>query len=171
MSDSPPPVDDTTETVEKLYDVAVTNSKGQTVLHPSRDSYHDLIQLLVEEGYEVCVDLCGADYLGNATRMLPMTIEPERFELVVNLLDVHAPRRLRIRVQVPESDLVVRTISDVHPGAEAMERETNDMFGVCFEGHPDPTPILLPDGWKGHPLRKDFAMGNIPVQFKAVEGR
>jgi NADH-quinone oxidoreductase subunit C len=66
---------------------------------------------------------------------------------------------------------VVTTISDIHPGAEAMERETNDMFGVCFEGHPDPTPILLPDGWEGHPLRKDYAMGSIPVQFKAVEGR
>lgn len=181
MSESTSSLDETTEpaesdedsgdTVKKLHGVAVTDSRGQTVLHPSTDGYHDLIQRLVEEGYGVCVDLCGADHLGNKTRVLPPTIEAERFELVVNLLDVHTPRRLRVRVQISESNPVVATITDIHPGAEAMERETNDMFGVWFEGHPDPTPILLPDGWEGHPLRKDFAMGRIPVQFKAVEGR
>ncbi len=181
MSESTSSLDETTElaesdedlrdTVKKLHGVAVTDSKGQIVLHPAAEGYHDLIQLLVEEGYAVCVDLCGADHLGNATRVLPAAIEPERFELVVNLLDVRTPRRLRVRVQIAESDPSIPTISDIHPGAEAMERETNDMFGVCFEGHPDPTPILLPDGWEGHPLRKDFAMGTIPVQFKAVEGR
>ena len=181
MSESTASLEETPETVdlseeqnndaEQLHGVPVTNSRGQLVLHPSTGSYHDLIALLVEEGYDVCIDLCGADYLGNGTRVLPASVEPERFELIVNLLDVRTPRRLRIRVQVPESEPMIATISGIHPGAEAMEREASDMFGLCFEGHPDPTPILLPDGWEGHPLRKDFAIGSIPVQFKAVEGR
>tara|TARA_B100000579_G_scaffold429620_1_gene441684 strand:+ start:1069 stop:1611 length:543 start_codon:yes stop_codon:yes gene_type:complete len=180
MTDSAPPVDEDAESgeteipevnVETLHGSAVTSNNGQTVLHPNKDDYYDLVQILKDEGYGVCVDLCGADYLGNETRSLPVTISAERFELVVNLLDVHASRRMRIRLQVSETNPAVATITDIHPGAEAMEREANDMFGLEFEGHPDPTPILLPDDWQGHPLRKDFSMGRIPVQFKAVDGR
>ena len=180
MTDSPTPVDEENEAVEgeipgegveTLHGSAVTVSNGQTVLHPKKNEYHDLIQALNDDGYGVCIDLCGADYLGNDTRSIPVTVPTERFELVVNLLDVHASRRVRVRVQVPEAAPAVATITDIHPGAEAMEREANDMFGMEFEGHPDPTPILLPDDWQGHPLRKDFSMGRIPVQFKAVEGR
>ena len=180
MSDSSPPVDEETESdpgaipeaeVETLHGSAVTYSNDQTVLHPSKDGYHDLVEALKDEGYGVCIDLCGADYLGNETRSLPLTILPERFELVANLLDVHDSRRIRIRVQIAETDPSVTTITDIHPGAEAMEREAQDMFGLVFEGHPDPSPILLPDDWQGHPLRKDFSMGRIPVQFKAVDGR
>lgn len=156
---------------ETLHGRPVTQSHGQTVLHTQVDGYQQLIQELRDDGYEVCVDLCGADHLGNNTRVLPSTVPFERFEVVVNLLDVQASRRIRIRVQIPETSPTIASISDIHPGAEAMERETTDMFGVQFEGHPDPTPILLPDGWEGHPLRKDFSMGRIPVQFKAVDGR
>ena len=65
----------------------------------------------------------------------------------------------------------VPTIVDLHPGAEAMEREAYDMFGITFDGHPDHTRILMPENWVGYPLRKDFSMGRIPVQFKAPEGR
>ena len=180
MTDSPPLGDEETESelepnseesVETLHGVAVTSTNGQTVLHPGKDEYHHLVEALKAEGYGVCVDLCGADYLGNETRSLPLGVMAERFELIVNLLDVHAPRRIRIRTQVSEADPSVVTITDVHPGAEAMEREAQDMFGLKFEGHPDPSPILLPDDWQGHPLRKDFSMGRIPVQFKAVDGR
>ena len=90
----------------------------------------------------------------------------ERFEVVVNLLDIVARRRTRVRVQVPESDAVVASLFDIHPGTEAMEREVFDMFGVAFDGHPDLTRILMPEDWDGHPLRKDYDVGRIPVQFK-----
>ena len=76
--------------------------------------------------------------------------------------------RLRIRVQVPEGDAVVPSLFDVHPGTEAFEREVYDMFGIRFDGHPDLTRILMPEDWEGHPLRKDYGIGRIPVQFKGV---
>ena len=73
---------------------------------------------------------------------------------------------MRLRVQVPDDDPVVPSLFDVHPGTEALEREVFDMFGIRFDGHPDLTRILMPEDWIGHPLRKDYAIGRIPVQFK-----
>lgn len=157
--------------VDLLFGVPVSDSRGQTVLHPDRDQYLDLISSLHGEGFRMCVDLCGADHLTNPTRELPLTVVAERFEVVVNLLDLDGRRRIRVRVQIPQDDTTLGTITRVHPGAEAMEREAMDMFGIHFDDHPDPTRILLPEDWEGHPLRKDYAIGRIPVQFKAVEGR
>jgi NADH-quinone oxidoreductase subunit C len=77
-------------------------------------------------------------------------------------------RRLRLRVQVPADDAVLPTLFDLHPGTEAMEREVFDMFGVAFTEHPDLTRILMPEDWIGHPLRKDYDVGRIPVQFKGA---
>jgi len=90
---------------------------------------------------------------------------------VLQLLDRQQRRRLRIRVQVPEDDPVLPSLFDLWPGTEAMERETFDMFGISFDGHPDLTRILMPEDWIGHPLRKDYGVGRIPVQFKAAERR
>ena len=94
---------------------------------------------------------------------------PERFELVVTLISHAAPGRVRLRVQVPADDPTVATLFDLYPGTEALEREVADMFGIVFEGHPDPSRILMPPDWEGHPLRKDFSVGQIPVQFKATQ--
>jgi NADH-quinone oxidoreductase subunit C len=139
---------------------------SQDVRHVTRDEYVATVKELADEGYVLCSDLTGVDYLEHMSRPLPEGVSPERFEVVVNLVDLTDRRRLRLRVQVPESDPVVPSLFDVHPGTEAMERETFDMFGIGFDGHPDLTRILMPEDWLGHPLRKDYAVGEIPVQFK-----
>ncbi|MDC1388770.1 NADH-quinone oxidoreductase subunit C [Acidimicrobiales bacterium] len=152
----------------RMYDVLVTEAFGQTVLHPSVDQYIDTIAALKADGYVSVIDLCGADYLTNPNRSLPADIAGERFEIVVNLIAHTPPRRVRVRVQVPASEPTVPTLFDLFSGVEAMEREAYDMFGVVFENHPDPTRILMPHDWDGHPLRKDFGVGAVPVQFKGA---
>jgi NADH-quinone oxidoreductase subunit C len=149
-------------------DVASSTSLGQEVLHPTREQLHDLVETLVGQGYHVCIDVTAVDYLANPHRELPEGVEPQRFEVVVGLLDHQHRRRVRLRVQVPEDDPVVPSLTDLHPGADALEREVFDMFGIAFEGHPDLTRILMPEDWEGHPLRKDYGVGAIPVQFKGA---
>ena len=123
---------------------------------------------LIDEGYVVCTDLCGVDYLLFPERTLPEGVVPERFEVVANLIDLDRRRRLRVRLQVPAADPVAPSLFDLWPGTEAMERETYDMFGIRFDDHPDLTRILMPEEWIGHPLRKDDDEARIPVQFKGT---
>lgn len=133
-----------------------------------RDEYLTTIKALADDGYAMCIDLCGVDYLAHPGRDLPDGVGAERFEVVVNLLDINQRRRARVRVQVPESDPTLPSLFELYPGTEAMEREAYDMFGIEFSGHPDLTRILMPEDWIGHPLRKDYAVGQIPVQFKGA---
>ncbi|NNE10661.1 MAG: NADH-quinone oxidoreductase subunit C [Ilumatobacter sp.] len=151
-----------------MHGCPMVDSLGQTVLHPSREQYLDVVKALADEGYTMVVDLCGVDYLDFMDRALPDGVAAERFEVVVNLLDITHRRRIRLRVQVPESDATLASLFDVHPGVEACERETFDMFGIDFTNHPDMTRILMPEDWVGHPLRKDYEVGSIPVQFKGA---
>ena len=134
--------------------------------------YLKTITELRGEGFEMCVDLTAVDYLTHPGRNISPEVASqitlERFELVVNLLSLSQRRRVRLRVQVSESDPVIDSAFDIYPGTEAMEREVFDMFGIKFNGHPDLTRILMPEDWQGHPLRKDYAQGNIPVQFKGA---
>ena len=134
--------------------------------------YLKTITELRGEGFEMCVDLTAVDYLTHPGRNISPEVASqitlERFELVVNLLSLSQRRRVRLRVQVSEFDPVIDSAFDVYPGTEAMEREVFDMFGIKFSGHPDLTRILMPEDWQGHPLRKDYAQGNIPVQFKGA---
>ena len=154
-----------------LYGVPSSESRGQVCLHPARDDLYSFVMMLRDEhAFTVCIDVTAVDYLVyEGRRALPEGIEPERFELVVMLLSLRDQSRVRLRVQVPGSDPVVPSLFDAHPGTEAMEREVYDMFGIRFEGHPDLSRILMPEDWIGHPLRKDYAIGRIPVQFKGVE--
>ncbi len=155
---------------EQRHGCPVTWSNGQQVLHPARDQVADVVRTLRDDdGFNMCLDVTGVDYLTyDADRGLPEGLTPERFEVVVILMS-HAQReRLRLRVQVPEADPTVPSLFDVHPGTEAMEREVFDLFGIAFDGHPDLTRILMPEDWVGHPLRKDEAIGRIPVQFKGT---
>jgi len=143
---------------------------GETVGYVARDGYVAAIAELKACGYELCADVCAVDYLGHPGRPLPEGIAPERFEVVVNLLSLSKKERTRIRVQVPEDDCVVDSLFELYPGTEAMEREAYDLMGIVFRGHPDLTRILMPEDWEGHPLRKDYGVGRVPVQFKEAPG-
>src|SRR5215510_10135153 len=139
------------------------------VMHPGRDEYVALVRSLHEDGYLMCVDITAVDYLTHPGRVdLPDDVVPERFELVVGLINHASRSRVRLRIQVPESDPVVASLFELHPGTEAMERVVFDMYGIRFDGHPDLTRILMPEDWEGHPLRKDAPSGRIPVQFKGA---
>ena len=152
----------------RKHGVAVTDSLGQEVLHPDREGYHALVETLYGEGYLTLTDLTAVDYLAHPYRPVAPGVEAERFELVASFFDHAGRRRTRLRVQVPAGDPTVDSIVDLHPAADALEREVFDMFGIAFEGHPDLTRILMPEDWDGHPLRKDYAVGAIPVQFKGA---
>ena len=153
---------------EQLHGVPVSWSRGQQVLHPRRDQLVELVRALHDDGYLMCLDVTGVDYLTHPGRPLPDGVEPERFEVVVTLMSHRERQRVRLRVQVPGDDPTCPSLFALHPGTEAMEREVFDMFGVVFEGHPDMTRILMPEDWVGHPLRKDYDSGRIPVQFKGA---
>ena len=137
---------------------------------PRRETYKQMVAAFRQAGFEMCSDLCAVDYLSHPGRSLPEGTKPERFEVVVNLLSLSARQRVRIRVQVPESDPTIDSVVDIYPGADSMEREAFDLIGIIFEGHPDMTRILMPDDWEGHPLRKDYGVGRVPVQFKEAPG-
>ena len=151
-----------------LYGCPRDESRGQLVIHATREGYVDAVKALTDDGYTMCVDLTTVDYLAFPGRTLPPGVEAERFEVVVNLISHTRHERLRIRVQVPEAEPSLPTLFALYAGTEAMEREAFDMFGISFDGHPDLTRILMPEDWVGHPLRKDEAIGRIPVQFKGT---
>ncbi len=153
-----------------LAQVPSATVRGGLVLFPGRDSYVAALAALRDAGFALCSDLCAVDYLEHPDRELPPGVEPERFEVVVNLTSLERAERVRVRVQVPAGDPRLATLFGLYPGTEAMEREAFDMFGVVFEDHPDMTRILMPDDWEGHPLRKDYSVGRIPVQFKEAPG-
>jgi NADH-quinone oxidoreductase subunit C len=137
---------------------------------PPRASYKEMVAAFKDAGFETLSDLCAVDYLIHPGRSLPPGVAPERFEVVVNLLSLSMRQRVRIRVQVPEGDPTVDSVTEVYPGVDAMEREAYDMVGIVFTAHPDMTRILMPEDWEGHPLRKDYGVGRVPVQFKEAPG-
>jgi NADH-quinone oxidoreductase subunit C len=151
-----------------LHGLEVHLSFGQSVLHVPRDRYLAVVKGLLADGFEMCADVTAVDFLQMPDRTVPAGVVAERFEVVVNLLSLKDRTRIRLRVQVPESDATVPTLFDMYPGTEAMEREVYDMFGITFTNHPDLTRILMPEDWEGHPLRKDYDVGRIPVQFKGA---
>ena len=149
-----------------MFGALLTETNGQAVLHTTPSAYLKLVKALADDGFAVAVDVCGVDYLTYTDRAVPAGVTAERFEVVVNMLDMTKMRRIRVRCQVPESNPSVASLYSMFPGVEAMERECFDLMGIAFENHPDLTRILMPESWVGHPLRKDYDIGKIPVQFK-----
>jgi NADH-quinone oxidoreductase subunit C len=142
---------------EPFEDVAWADSLDQDVARVPNAHWLDFATAAKEAGFEVCVDVTAVDW---------MRSRPDRFEVVANLLSMQHRLRLRMITTAPRVDPTVASLVPVWPGANFAEREAYDMFGIVFEGHPDLTRILMPDEWEGHPLRKDFGVGAVPVQFK-----
>lgn len=154
----------------ELFGFPFDDTTGQAIVFVPADQYLALAKRLVDDSYTMCSDLTAVDYLDRADRKLPAHamaagIVPERYELVVNLLSMQRRERVRVRVQIPADATNVASVFDLWPGSEAMEREVFDMFGITFDGHPDLSRILMPEDWDGFPLRKDYEVGRIPVQF------
>jgi NADH-quinone oxidoreductase subunit C len=145
----------------------MTDSRGQSVMFVTSSDYVSTITKLYTDGFSMCVDLTAVDYLLHGGRSVPSDVVAQRFEVVLNLLSISKRERVRVRLQVAEGESVP-SLFDIHPSTEAMEREVFDMFGIVFDGHPDLTRILMPEDWEGHPLRKDYSQGRIPVQFKGA---
>jgi NADH-quinone oxidoreductase subunit C len=137
---------------------------------PSREQYFALIESFKDDGFEMCVDVCAVDYLDHSDRSLPEGVVATRFEVVTNMLSLSKKLRVRVRVQVGDEAPEVASLFTLYPGTEAMEREAFDLLGVLFIDHPDMTRILMPEDWEGHPLRKDYGVGKVPVQFKEAPG-
>jgi NADH-quinone oxidoreductase subunit C len=154
------------EVAAQLYGCPVTERFGQRSAHVGTNGYLALMEALHKDGFEACLGVSGVDYLTHPGRDLPPGVKAERFEVVVELLSFSRKERLRVRCQVPGDEPEVASLFDLWPGSEAHERETFDMFGIRFADHPDLTRILMPEDWEGHPLRKDYATGHVPVQFK-----
>lgn len=157
---------------DTMYGCPVTESRGQRVIHPSRDNWSAVAGELLVDGWNMCIDVTAVDYLtyshsDGAARRLPAGIEPQRYEVVASFLSHVRRERLRARVQVPADDPTIPSLYAIYPGTDYLEREVFDLMGIVFEGHPDLSRILMPETWQGHPLRKDYAVGAIPVQFKA----
>jgi NADH-quinone oxidoreductase subunit C len=152
-------------------DLITADALGVTTAYfPTKAQYLPLVAALKEDGFEMLVDLCGVDYLEHADRVVPDGVKPTRFEVVANFLSLSKRERVRVRVQAGSEEAIVTSLFSLYPGAEALEREAFDMFGILFEEHPDLTRILMPEDWEGHPLRKDFGVGRVPVQFKEGPG-
>jgi NADH:ubiquinone oxidoreductase subunit C len=111
------------------------------------------------EGW-LLVDLAGVDRLS-------LDGFDHRFDIAVQLLNMERKERMTINVEAEGDPPTLPSITEVWPTANFMEREAYDLLGISFEGHPNLTRILMPDEWEGHPLRKDYGVGKVPVEFIA----
>ena len=109
--------------------------------------------------FEFCSSVSGVHFPHETGREL---------HVVYHLLSMTYNRRIRLEVTCPDADPHIPSIVDTYPTNDWHERETYDMFGIIFDGHPGLTRILMPDDWPGHPQRKDYPLGGIPVEYKGA---
>jgi NADH-quinone oxidoreductase subunit C len=137
-------------------DVAIAESFGQATATVRVDRYHDLVRFLRDEPEFAC-DFC--DFTGG------VDLGPEGgFEVVTQLTSTEHHHDVRVKVALPHEDPVCPTISDLYATCDWHERETMEMFGIRFEGHPRPVKLLLAEPFDGHPLRKDFPLMSREVK-------
>jgi NADH-quinone oxidoreductase subunit C len=138
----------------------VVIDRGELTLHIKPEKLVDVAFVLRDSlKFEMCMGVSGVHYPEQTGREL---------HAVYPLLSMTKNQRLRLEVSVPDSHPHIPSLVDVWAGNNWHERETFDMFGIIFDGHPGLTRILMPDDWKGHPQRKDYALGGIPVEYKGA---
>jgi NADH-quinone oxidoreductase subunit C len=148
------------------YDLAVERvvvDRGELTFHVRREALVGVLQSLRDDPtlrFEMCMGVSGAHYPAETGREL---------HAVYPLLSVTHNRRVRVEVTCPDADPHVPSVVSVYPGNDWHERETWDFFGIIFDGHPGLTRIEMPDDWPGHPQRKDYPLGGIPVEYKGAQ--
>lgn len=121
---------------------------------------HDALSALKKDGYRLLVFLSCVDHLIDSSRTFPA-----RYEVIYQLRDLERPSDLRVRAFIDGDPPRIDSVADIFPPANWDERETYDLFGIVFAGHPDLKRILMPDDWVGHPLRRDYPVGGEVVEF------
>jgi NADH-quinone oxidoreductase subunit C len=132
--------------------------RGIASIYVRRESIVDVARFLRDDpelSYNFLENLCGVDFLGR---------DP-RFEIVYHLLSHQNHHRIALKVGVPENDPSLPTLTPLWATANWQERETFDMFGILFTGHPGLQRILMPEDWEGFPQRKDVPLGGEEVAF------
>src|SRR5205823_10708389 len=135
-------------------------SAGDTWITVDPGNIRTVLSTLKDDGFRLLVFLTCVDHLVDASRN-----RTARYELVYELRNMDVSEHLRVRTLIDGDPPHVDSVHDLFPPANWEERETFDMFGVVFDGHPDLTRILMPDDWVGYPLRRDYPVGGEPVEF------
>ena len=155
--------DDVADELERAYPEfsdaieRVIVDRGELTLHVKREKLVEVALVLRDKLlFEVCLGVNGVHYPEDKGREL---------HAVYPLLSMTNNRRIRLEVSVPDSDAHIPSLVEVWAGNNWHERETYDMFGIIFDGHPALTRILMSDDWPGHPQRKDYPLGGIPVEY------
>ena len=146
---------------EAIQQVSV--DRGEITYYVRREHLVALCRILRGDPalrFELCSSVSGVDY---------GTEVAQRLHAAYHLTSMTYRRRIRLEVALDVDDAHVPSVVEVYPTADWHERETWDMFGIVFDGHPALTRILMPDDWDGHPQRKDYPLGGIPVEYKGAE--
>jgi NADH-quinone oxidoreductase subunit C len=141
----------------------VVVDRDEITFHVSRERLPEVAQRLRDDAelrFELCAGVSGVHYPADSGREL---------HAVYHLLSITHNRRIRLEVAAPDADPHIPSLVGVYPTNDWHERETYDFFGIIFDGHPSLTRILMPDDWPGHPQRKDYPLGGIPVEFKGAQ--
>ncbi|GCD89652.1 NADH-quinone oxidoreductase subunit C [Nocardioides sp. LS1] len=134
--------------------------RGEITFHVRREDLLAVVRHLRDDPalrFELLSGVSGVHYPDDAGHEL---------HAVYHLLSMTHNRRIRLEVSAPDADPHIPSVVATYPTADWHERETFDMFGIVFDGHPALTRILMPDDWPGHPQRKDYPLGGIPVEYK-----
>nr|WP_280353884.1 NADH-quinone oxidoreductase subunit C [Nocardia otitidiscaviarum] len=136
--------------------------RGELTLHVRREHLVAVARTLRDDPalrFELCLGVSGVHYPDDQDREL---------HAVYQLNSITHNRRLRVEVSAPDADPHIPSLYAVYPTTDWHERETYDFFGILFDGHPSLTRISMPDDWRGHPQRKDYPLGGIPVEYKGA---